>query len=279
MKKSVALLSVFSSVVNAEAVIWEFKKDYVLDGVITAPTTENLDVEILSNKFIGSNSSLSSSNIVQGFLEDKNNVNIGSGITERISFTISEAELTTFYLGQSNLEGLYVGTWYGPNNESGDFSLSQGQNRTAGPLVPVLTSNTSSSPIVISASTAHWHNNLEPWKAFNDDASHWSTGQCFEGAAGWLKVDFGTNKTVSSYKVRGRDDALTASYKDWVFEGSTDGATWVTVHAPASQTNWVVAEERTFTFPSVNYRYYRWNVSSGNGYIITCAQELQIEGY
>lgn len=281
MKKSLVLLALISSTANAEVITWEFKKDYVLDGVIASPVTENLDIEMLSNKFIGNFANSLSSNIIQGTLEDKNNINVGSGTTERISFTISEPELTTYYLGQSNLNSGYFGTWYGPNNESGDFTITTEQPQTSGSLISTLSSNTSSSPIVISGSSAHWNNDLAPWKAFNDDFSHWTQAQCFEGVSGWLQVDFGTSKNVFSYKVRGRDDALSSSYKDWQFQGSSDGTSWTTIHTPPSQTGWSLGEERTYSFSLVNYRYYRWDVTSNNGYVydIACVQELQIEGF
>lgn len=282
MKKSLVLLAIISSTVNAEVITWKFKKDYVLDGVITSPVTSNLDIEMLSNIFIGNVSVSQSPNIIQGVLEDKNNINVGSGTTERINFTISELELKTYFLGQSNLNGGYFGTWYGPNNESGDFTITtEEEPQAAGPLIPTLSSNTSYSPIVVSASSAHWHSDLAPWKAFNDDFSHWSTAQCFEGTSGWLQVDFGVNKNVSSYKIRGRDDSLTSTYKDWEFQGSSDGSSWVTIHSPSSQTNWSLGEEREFNFTPVNYRYYRWDVASYNGNPdnIACVQELQIEGF
>jgi len=280
MKKSIILLAVLSSVVNAETVTWEFQKDYVLDGTITSADIESLDLDILSNRLIGSVSG-SVSNIVQGLIEDKNNINIGSGTTGRINFTISELGVTSYYLGQSNLDDGYHGTWYGPNNESGDFYIIKQQDQTSVPLIPTLSSNTSSSPITVSASSAHWHNDLAAWKAFNNDFSHWTQAQCFEGVSGWLQVDFGDTKNVSSYKIRGRDDSLTATYKDWQFQGSSDGTSWVTIHSPSSQTNWSLGEERTYNFTSVNYRYYRWDVTSHNGNAdnLACVQELQIDGF
>ena len=143
-------------------------------------------------------------------------------------------------------------------------------------LVPTLSSNTSASPIVVSATTAHWNSDLQPWKAFNKDASSWQVGQCFDAVTGDLVVDFGSTKTVSSYKVRSRDDAPESSYRAWTFDGSTNNSTWVTLSTLTNETPWTAGQIRTYTITPASYRYFRWHVTANTSYVITCSQELEI---
>lgn len=278
MKKTLFISSLLASVCQAQPQNWNIEIDNVLDGTVNSSISQSypFNLETHANKFNGSFSNYPSVHIVQGEIEDQNNQTIGSGIAARIQFTLSTSASVNYHLGKATQTG-YQGTWYGPNNESGDFHITT--NPTPQPLVPKLTSNTSASPIVVSASTTHNHQSLGPWKAFDHDVSQWYTAQCFEGITGWLQVDFGTDRTVTTYQVRGRDDALQGSYKDWSFEGSADGTNWITLDTPVSQTAWVAGEVRSFNITPATYRYFRWNVSSNNNYVLSCSQGLQLIGY
>lgn len=278
MKKTLLLACMLASTAQAQSHNWTIKIDGVLDGTLDASIAQTypFNLEMHANKLNGSFSNYPSAHVIQGQLEDKNNQNIGSGTQERIRFSLAQSASVNDYLGKSTPSG-YQGTWYGPNNESGDFTITTQPVPQA--LVPKLTSNTSASPIIISASTAHNHQDLQPWKAFDHNATQWYTSQCFEGISGWLQVDFGSDKTITSYQVRGRDDALQGSFKDWTFEGSADGSSWTVLDTPASQTGWTAGEVRDFTITPTTYRYFRWNVTSNNNYVLSCTQGLQLKGY
>lgn len=265
---------------SAETSSWQFQRDTNLNGQIDLPisTTSLIELDILSRNFISRLDATTELDLLQGSIEERSNLATGTGSIERISFTVSEDGVTTKYLGHGDYYVGFIGTWYGANGESGDFSLNRSNEIVSESLIPALSSNISSSPIVVSASSSHWNQNLAPWKAFNQNWSSWTLGQCFEGKSGWIKVDFGEQKTVTSYTVRSRDDAPTAGFKRFTFEGSNDDVNWTSIHVPEDQVNWSSGEVRQFDVPTSIYRYFRWNVTSGNGYTLTCTQELGIFG-
>ena len=147
-------------------------------------------------------------------------------------------------------------------------------------LVPTLSSNASASPLVVSASSAHWNADLQPWKAFNKSWSGWQDGFCLDTASGWLSVDFGAQTTVAKYVIRGRDDVLGSSPRDWTFEGSNDAASWTTLDTQQAITWSVVGEYKEFSLSTLaTYRYFRTNMSGNNiAYPITCYQEQELWG-
>jgi hypothetical protein len=149
-------------------------------------------------------------------------------------------------------------------------------------LVPILSSATSASPVVVSQSTCHFNQNLCGWKAFNRDASSWPAGFCLEqpegtnGNDGWLQVDMGAVTEVNGYTIRGRDDALTGSPRAWTFQGSNDGSGWADLDTRTDETGWTAAEVRTYQIPTANYRYFRWLLTENNGYQLNCFQEAEL---
>lgn len=136
-------------------------------------------------------------------------------------------------------------------------------------LVPALTSNTSASPIVVSASSIY-SSTYDAWKAFNntliDATDCWATAS--GTTVGWLKVDFGTPKIVNKYIITARNNstASTESPKAWAFEGSNDNTNWVILDTRTNEINWSQAQQREYTFTNTTaYRYYRIYITANNG--------------
>jgi hypothetical protein len=131
-------------------------------------------------------------------------------------------------------------------------------------LVPTLTSNTSASPIVVSASSIA-DSSYEPWKAFdNNVSSYFATAQV---PYGWLKVDFGVSKKVNKYTIKASNlSADMLNYpKNWTFEGSNDGVNWVVLDTRTNETGWTVSQKREYAFNNMTgYRYYRINITANN---------------
>jgi hypothetical protein len=147
-------------------------------------------------------------------------------------------------------------------------------------LVPKLTANNSAAPIVVSSSTAHWNQDLQPWKAFNRSYSDWPEGFCLNGQTGWLTVDFGAATTVGAYTIRPRDDngddILGSNLKTFTFEGSNNGQSWTLLDSQTNLPAWQRGTIRSFEIAPSTYRYFRVNVSANYGYEISCFQELEL---
>ena len=147
-------------------------------------------------------------------------------------------------------------------------------------LVPVLSSNTSASPIVVASDTQHWNQNLAAWKAFNNNWNGWPNGFCWEGTSGWLMIDLGAQTEVQYYEIRGRDDMIVSSPLEWTFEGSNDNSNWTVLDLRSEQDSWVQGEHVAFHLLNPqSWRYFRI-VATGNpgGYSITCFQEMALYG-
>jgi hypothetical protein len=134
-------------------------------------------------------------------------------------------------------------------------------------VTPVMTSNTSPSPYVISASSVQGISYA--YNAFNNDpATSWQTENY--QLSGWLQIDFGSPKVITKYDViaNSNNDPEGKSPKDWTFEGSNDGISWAILDTQSNQTGWSGGQKREFPISNENsYRYYRINVSSNNGNI------------
>jgi gliding motility-associated-like protein len=91
-----------------------------------------------------------------------------------------------------------------------------------------------------------------------------------------------TGYIVNRYTIVTANDAENRDPKDWTFEGSDDGETWVVLDTRTNQFNNPIVARSTpvdFTFTnSTAYSYYRFNVSANNGSTNILGQiaELQI---
>ncbi|MEC0210256.1 discoidin domain-containing protein [Paenibacillus ehimensis] len=133
-------------------------------------------------------------------------------------------------------------------------------------IIPKMTSNTSPSPYVASASSIHGAN-YDAWRAFNggDGTTYWTPGNSIK--SGWIKIDLNIPKIILQYAIKAHYQyANSASPKEWTFEGSNNDKDWIILDTRINETNWIVSERRIFTLSnSSEYRYYRLNVSSING--------------
>ena len=62
------------------------------------------------------------------------------------------------------------------------------------------------------------------------------------------------------------DTSETRAPKDWTFEGSNDGATWVVLDTRTEETGWTKREVRTYRFENdSSYAYYKFDCTAING--------------
>ena len=137
-----------------------------------------------------------------------------------------------------------------------------------------MTSNTTPSPLVASASSIASSNNVA-WKAFNGSNSStdpydiWATA--INTTNGWLQLDFGLQKSFNAFKITSRawtndNNYTTCSPETFTMQGSNDGINFIDISEVFNETSWGINETRVFPIKNTkNYRYYRLNVFTVNG--------------
>lgn len=152
-------------------------------------------------------------------------------------------------------------------------------------LIPEMTSNSTPSPYVASASSELVSPAYAAYKAMADDGSGisqvWITN---ETSSGWLKIDLGlANATaIKKYTVTSGASALDGAErapKDWTLQGSNNDSDWDTLDTVTGETSWGEPETRSFTFSNDTvYRYYKLNITDNNGNAYLCVGEFELMG-
>jgi hypothetical protein len=95
----------------------------------------------------------------------------------------------------------------------------------------------------------------------------------------WVVYKLANPGTATQYAITSGNDADGRDPKDWVFEGSNDSTTWVTLNTQANQVFTGRQKKRTFVFPNTTpYKYYRLNITANNGDDLIQFSELEIYG-
>lgn len=134
---------------------------------------------------------------------------------------------------------------------------------------PIMTSNTTPSPFVITTSS-QYSAAYAGWNAFNGlfspDAplNGWATGNnTFSTSTGLgtgiLTIDMGVPTLVNAYSVWNRYNPLvTNTLGDYTFQGSADGLNWEILHTIVDRPIGLAGQEFSYIIPNTNeYRYYR----------------------
>lgn len=129
--------------------------------------------------------------------------------------------------------------------------------------IPKLTSNTSASPIVVTASSI----SETAWKAFNRiEGDEWESNGNTEPGKGWIQVNFGEPIKISKYTIKPKS-YNTAPYT-WYLSGSKDGINFTILDyqeskAPSFWEYKGAAYKNEFVIDNSNeYQYYRISVTS-----------------
>jgi len=145
--------------------------------------------------------------------------------------------------------------------------------QTGARLVPILTSNTSSSEGIAFSETQFSASYL-PWRAFGNVTTNESYATANGTIPGRLGFVFNANKSIKQYVVKSMISPvyINSMPKDWVLQGSNDTTTglngnWVDLDRQINQ-SWATANtEKTYTLPeTVNYKAYRLSWTTNNGY-------------
>lgn len=109
----------------------------------------------------------------------------------------------------------------------------------------------------------------EPYDAIDGSMSSYYS---FGTTSGWWKYDFGVgvSKIIKRYTLMFYSNDHSA--KDWKFQGSNDNSNWTDLDIQSNVTDWVDEDMKNFQNFSEGenttaYRFYRLNVSDGNGIV------------
>ncbi|ATF13711.1 hypothetical protein A616_17485 [Brevibacillus brevis X23] len=94
----------------------------------------------------------------------------------------------------------------------------------------------------------------------------------------WISYQFNTPIAISRYAIYGSTNP-SYSPKQWVFQGSVNGTSWVNLDSRDGQTNWTGLGRRIFDFEVENttkYSHYRLLVldSNSTSYVSVCELEM-----
>lgn len=150
----------------------------------------------------------------------------------------------------------------------------------ASSLVPYMTNNLSPAPYAASASSAASTRYYQPYRAFDGNYTgalgHRSWRSRRYDLAGWLQLDFGLGnaQAVNVYRMVCEDHTYgpRRAPRDFVFQGSSDGLTWVDLDVRSdvgilgTADAWKIGVVKEFSFDNTTpYRYYRLDVIANNG--------------
>lgn len=105
------------------------------------------------------------------------------------------------------------------------------------------------------------------WNAFDKNTT---SGWLTTGTSGWISYEFPSSKIIGKYTLKPPYNATSGisvqrSPKDWTFEGSNDGVTWIVLDTKVGVTDWVDNTLKEFNINNkVSYKIYRVNVTASN---------------
>lgn len=128
---------------------------------------------------------------------------------------------------------------------------------------------------VATATASQSYSGEGPQNAFDGNTS--TVWTCTAGPACWLQLRLNAPVVVTTYNIAGRAGWDARAPKDWTFQGSNDGTTWVTLDTQTAQ-HPTGSTIYTYTFANtVAYSYFRINITANNGDpSITNLTELQL---
>ncbi|MFE6075799.1 discoidin domain-containing protein [Paenibacillus sp. NPDC057886] len=161
---------------------------------------------------------------------------------------------------------------------SGDKVYSN--KRSESTIIPTMTSNTSPSGRAFCSSFFDNLNSYDAWVAFNriDDTEGYASGRA-AGVSGYLGYEFTSKKVIRKYAIRSMSSSayLNAMPKDWTFEGSEDGLTWIVLDTQTNQSWSTTNTDKEYIINNFNpYIMYRLNWTSNNGRYYTGFNELKM---
>jgi PKD repeat protein len=129
-----------------------------------------------------------------------------------------------------------------------------------------LTTNTSHSPFVVTASQTYLNSNSQ-WAAFDGTVSGGGY-MLWETPTRWIALDTGGSYTLLQYQYQVNTIPEPArAMKDWTMQGSNDNSSWTVIDTVTGETGWGSGETRTYVCDdtSTAYRYFKIVCTANNG--------------
>lgn len=144
-------------------------------------------------------------------------------------------------------------------------------------VIPIMTSNTTPSPYVVSAT----HNvDHTAYQVFDENESTYIRSSIFtyRDVPWFLNIDLGenNNQLVNAYQL---ECFIYNSWtmNTWTFEGSYDNSTWTVLHSVTGMASWDSKTTYSFQFRNtVAYRYYRFKCTVTNGGNSICLSNVRL---
>lgn len=142
-------------------------------------------------------------------------------------------------------------------------------------IMPTMSGSTTSGYTVTASSEESGH---PGWDVF-DGSTGINNKWAMTGTSAILTIQLATSQVLAKYSIISVNESgqTNRTPKDWTFQGSLDGSTWVTLDSQASETGWSVNETRTYQFSNtIAYTYYRLNVTDNNGGSLMAIGEMEL---
>lgn len=160
---------------------------------------------------------------------------------------------------------------------------SQSFSVQAATIVPQMSSNTTPSPYVASASS-EYSADYRAYKAFdrlnaNGVSDGWATAANAlptDAAPQWLRIDMPSAVKITGYGIQNRLSGEIAGIKKWQLQGSNDKAVWDNIGPVITDSDFTAGKVRNFQVsPTKAYSSYRlWITDSQTGYAFAYVQEF-----
>lgn len=198
--------------------------------------------------------------------------------------TVNSVSFSNRYLSVAEAQSPYIDIYKVNYIYENKILLSSGDkyysvvNRKYENIIPVMTSNTSSAPIVPIFST-EWTNGIQAgagsaFNAFDGDinkVSGWSSA-----TNAFIGIDWGTAKLIEGYRITSHPTLSNTPPTGWIFEASLDNSTWITLDTKTGIT-WGKGEVKEFIISKTSYyRYYRLRCTVNSTFAVAELEMLKL---
>ncbi len=85
-------------------------------------------------------------------------------------------------------------------------------------------------------------------------------------SSGWIQYNATASYIVTQYSITSANDAPERDPKNWTFQGSNNGSTWVTLDSRSNETFPARFQKKSYSFSNnTGYAYYRLNLTASSG--------------
>lgn len=158
------------------------------------------------------------------------------------------------------------------------FAISPKNTGSLKKVSPILTSNNTPSPYVVTASSTQ-DSGYEVWHLFDGIIQDGSAGRwCTDTGvvSGNIVIDMGNPTLVSVFKLYSEISTRSSMIKDFTIEGSNDNTNYTVLKTVTGETNWSTPYKNYELDSYKEYRYYKIAFTSNNGHTRVSLLEVEM---